>query len=311
MNKDARKKIIKIQNRKNEKFFSLLTMVFSFLLIALGILTLILIQKPIKESQELRKSAMVDNGLVKLSYQTEGELKSGKDINLTFLANTQNTQIDGVQLVFEVQGQIDNLTAQTISTSGLNEEFLEVEKQANGNWLVGVLAAKASGSFTSSSPTPFFKISFKPTSAGEVKVLLNRNSSKANVTGTYPPTDQLSKMDDIKLTITSEQIVNKDDIYFNTDQTLITFYNSDGQQIAPETLKVGQAFKVKIDYQIQNNFKESAADSQPITISYYFNGRGIATQTFAYGMLKNHQDGYHSTINLDVSSFINIYCFYI
>lgn len=322
MNQKARKKIIKMHNNSQEKLFSSLTTVFSVLLIALGLITLVVVQKPIQESQDLRKDAMVEDGTVQLSYSADNDIKVGQQTTVTFAVDTQGAQIDGVQLVFTVQGAIDNLTAQTIAAAGLNEEFLEVEKQDNSNWLVGVLDAKPSGSFSSTSPVSFFQISFTPTSAGEVKILLNKSSSKANITGSYPVDDQLRSMADINLTINQEQTtdntdqgeetadttdttdnndqITTDDLYF-TNSTNITFYNTDGDQIQPETLSTGENFKVKINYYLQNLIKNSLSDSQPIVVTYYFNGTGIASQTFSYSSLKNNENGFGGTFTIDSS----------
>lgn len=300
MNKHARKKIIKRTTNSQERLFSLLATIFSLLLIVLGVITLVVIQQPIKQSQDLRKSAMVENGLVNLSYQQAGDLKVGKENTITFSANTSNAQIDGVQLVFKVTGKIENLTADTIASSGLNEEYLEVEKTSTDSWLVGVIAAKSSGSFSSSSAVPFFKISYTPTQEGIVKVELNKSSSKANITNSNPPQDQLKTLADFSFTIIDDAD-QRDDIYF-TNTTSITYYDTSGSQIQPETIKVGQAFKVKIQYQLQNTLKDQSSNDQtPITVSYYFNNQGVATQTFSYNMLKMHRDGYGSSFNLDIS----------
>lgn len=304
MNKQARKKVISYQSRKQDKMFSMLATTFSLLLIVLGIVTLIVIQKPIQEKQMIQKKAMVENGLVNLSYQVAGDKKVGQNTELTFMANTQNAQIDGVQLVFEVRGAIDNVTAQTLTSSGLNEEYLEVEKAGTDRWLVGVLAAKSTGSFSSNSATPFFKIAFTPTSAGDVQILLNRTSSKANITNSYPPDDQLNNMDNILLSMTDDSNNNtqKDDIYFNTSAFSINYFNSDGTQVAPETLKVGQAFKVKLQYALQNNIKDiNSNDQTPVTVSYYFNDQGLASHNFSYNMLKKDANGYAAAFEIDVT----------
>ncbi len=127
--KKKNRKIITKKNMSMEKLMSVLAVVFSGLLVILGITTLILIQKPLKEKQDLRRDASVADGLVTTSFSTSAEFGVGQDSYIEISANTHDLQTDGVQLVFDVladPGVIDSVTTEVLTTAGVQSALEQI-----------------------------------------------------------------------------------------------------------------------------------------------------------------------------------------
>ena len=124
-----------------KKLPSLIATIISLLLILLGTVGLIALQKPLREeSQDIRKDASVTGGQVIVS----GSPSSGSTLEIgtatiDLKTNTQGVQTDGVQLVFNI---ITNTLGGTpsisvLSGSGLQSAYQQVEQTGDG-YLISV-----------------------------------------------------------------------------------------------------------------------------------------------------------------------------
>ncbi len=203
-----KKKILRPKEKSPEKVVSIFAAVFSGLLILLGILTLVLIQKPLKESQDTRKAAFVEDGQVQVTIEQPTDPQIGQTVTIPFAVTTNGVGTAGIQLVFDVTADnIDQLSVDVLSTSGLVAEYQEVEQTSTG-FKVGLFARPSSHGqpFTTSAATDFLEISFTPTAAGTVAITFDPDSSKSTVFDSNPPQDELRTFSDISITIPEQEI---------------------------------------------------------------------------------------------------------
>lgn len=199
----SHRKIIRTKKNSPEKIVSIFATIFSLLLIALGLVTLVVIQKPIQESQDLRKAAFVEGGMVKVDVSQPTNPKAGQEISMDFSVNTQNVQTAGIQLVFDVMADtIDSVNVEVLSSSGLVAEYQEVE-QISGGFKVGVFArpSSISSSFVTSSYVSFLRVTFTPQAEGEVSLIFHPENSKSNLFGVSPVQDELDIIENISIVV--------------------------------------------------------------------------------------------------------------
>lgn len=179
----------------------------SFALMLLGAATLVLIQKPIQESQDLRQQASVVNGQVLMAFNpaTNSTLQVNQPASISFQINTQAVQIDGVQLVFNVitdtLGTPPEFTM--ASGSGLQMVYQEVEQVSDGYLVtVAFFSQTTPQPFSASSLTSFGQLNFTPTSTGTIEINFDEDESISTVNQVVPPVDELRHMDTLIYTVT-------------------------------------------------------------------------------------------------------------
>jgi hypothetical protein len=187
------KGIIRVSRPSGVPFASVVISLFSFLLISLGTLSVVLLQKPLREVQNLAPQAAVQNGQVTISnVPSTTPLYVNQNSNVDFLINTNGVQTNGANVFFNViTDTTDLINIQVLRTSGLIANIQEVEKVADG-FLVHVEAVPLQGaSFSTNGPTAFLRISFSPFKTGSVQVSFDEDKSKSLVYGSTPARDDL------------------------------------------------------------------------------------------------------------------------
>ncbi len=163
-------------------------------LIILGAVGLVVLQPKLRLSQELRQQAATSQGRVRLNTLYEPTTGPGENANLVILANTNNLQVDLIQLVFRVITDVttDPPLVFVPTSSGLSTLLQEVETTTDG-FLVSIVAAPASGSalFSSTSDETIVEIGFVPQQNGSVQIEVDNNNSVAHVAGTGAGIDEL------------------------------------------------------------------------------------------------------------------------
>jgi len=199
---------------------SLIATIISLLLIIAGTVGLILLQKPLREeSQDIRKDASVDNGQVLVSGSPNQDLSLGTgSTTISFQANTQGAQTDGVQLVFNL---IDHDILSEVPTiyvpadSGLLAAYQQVE-QTNDGYLISVIAVpqQIGQTFSSTSATTVAKLEINPSSDGNIEINFDREKSKSIIHSTNPPQDALNHIETLNYQVSDDQTGNDIDDNF-------------------------------------------------------------------------------------------------
>ena len=186
---------------------SVIAAVISLLLIVAGTVGLILLQKPLREeSQDIRKDASVDSGQVTVSSSptSGGNLTLNQETTINLQADTHGVQTDGVQLVFNlITSTITETPSISVpSSSGLQNAYAQVQNTSDG-YLVSVIAIpqQIGATFSSSSPTTVAQLKIKPTSAGNIEVNFDRETSKSIIHATNPPEDSLTHVSALNFTV--------------------------------------------------------------------------------------------------------------
>jgi hypothetical protein len=183
----------------HKKLTSTFATIASLLLILLGTIGLIALQRPLREkSQDVRSDASVDGGQVLLSATpSSGELPL-ETVSINLSANTQGVQTDGVQLVFNII--TDALgsapTVGVLSESGLTLASSNVEQTADG-YLVSMIALpqQIGQTFSTTSATTFAYLDLPLSTAGSIELSFDREQSKSIIHGTNPTQDALNHVE--------------------------------------------------------------------------------------------------------------------
>jgi hypothetical protein len=196
----------KVITMAKRQWWLTLSAALSFALILLGAATLVFIQKPIQESQDLRQQASVDDGLVLMGFSptTGSTLTVDEPASIEFQVNTQNVQIDGVQLIF-------NIITETISeppefvlanNPNLRLYYQEVEQVDDGYLMTVVVTAPSAGqSISTATLTPIGSLQFTPTSTGSLQIDFDEETSISTVYHATPPVDELLHIDTLNYTV--------------------------------------------------------------------------------------------------------------
>lgn len=190
-----KKGIISAQSRTPEEWISLAATAFSIFLIMLGVFGLYLVQTSIRNPQDLRQQASVDQGQVAVTVTGPSSMDVNSYQTLGIEANTNGLQTDGVQLFFNVV--TDTLDEPPVVTpvegAGLQVAYLEVQDAADG-YLVGLIAIPANigSTFSTTSPREIFSLNFTPVRSGSIELNFDRELSISTAHGTNPPQDELT-----------------------------------------------------------------------------------------------------------------------
>lgn len=182
-------------------------MVVAALFVALSAAAILYLQKPIKESQDIRQQASVSGGQVKLSVTpTSGNnFPVNQDAQVTLKLDTNNLQTDGVQLVFKIVSDTFGTppAIAILPNSGLQAAVQEVQQVSEG-YLVSLIALpKTLGQpFSTTNAQNIATVTFKPTKTGTVAFQFDNGNSIASVHKSNPPQDQLAVLSNVSYTIT-------------------------------------------------------------------------------------------------------------
>jgi hypothetical protein len=186
-----------ITTHKRNKWLSLGT-IMSLILIAIGFFTLISIQKPIQESQDLRQQASVDSGPVSLSFNpaSGSDLLVDEPASIEFQINTGDVQTDGIQIFFNIV--TDTITSPPTfdieSGIGLQSIVTEIQEVSDGYLVMMAYlpsTISSTSSFATSTATTFGRLNFTPTSEGTISVNFDVENSISSIHGSDPAEDGL------------------------------------------------------------------------------------------------------------------------
>lgn len=194
MKKKSSPKLISIKKNSWDQLLAKLAIFVSILMIVGGAIGMILVQKDLRKSQDLRQQASVADGKVSVTM-TSSNLGLNKQGKINFSINTGGVQIDGVQLTFNVVS--DTLTTppsfSLIDNIPLQIAYSEVETTADG-YLVSIIALpKQLGQpFSSTTATLFGFLNVSPTSNGTITLNFDVENSISTVHASNPPKDELT-----------------------------------------------------------------------------------------------------------------------
>lgn len=201
----AHAKIVVKQSRSIEDFISILATAFSVLLILVGAVGMLVLRKPLEESQDLRGQASVDNGQVEITHSASLPTQLNQAGSITLLANTHGVQTDGVQLFFKVKTEtFDQMNATIQSSTGLQTIYQEVEAVSDG-FLIGFVAVPSLGkTYSTTAAQPLLTISFTPYKTGDIKLEFDNSRSYSTIHGSNPAKDTLRTIQNVTFTVTTQ-----------------------------------------------------------------------------------------------------------
>lgn len=186
---------------KGKNTASIVATAISITLLVAGTVGLILLQKPLREeSLDVRKDASVDNGQVTISTSpASGSTLDLSSSTINIQANTSGVQTDGVQLVFNIIGNLSNTpTVSIVDSSGLSEIKAEIENATNG-YLVSLIGFPdpIGSTFSSNSPVTIAQLVMEPSAEGNIELSFDRELSKSIIHGSNDAEDALTHVDAI------------------------------------------------------------------------------------------------------------------
>jgi hypothetical protein len=196
----------KIIKAKNKKQWVTASAIISFILVLIGAATLVLIQKPIKESQDLRQQASVDSGSVQMSFSptSNSTLAINQEAQVNYQVTTNGVQVDGLQLVFNVVSDTLGFAPEFIltDTANLQIAYQQAEQVSDGYLLSFILIGDqiASPVFYAS-PTTVGYLRFTPQNTGTIEINFDVENSVSTVFNSTPPQDQLTHISTLNYTV--------------------------------------------------------------------------------------------------------------
>lgn len=164
-----------------------------------------------QRTQELRQQASVEAGLVRINLVTEpAELKEGVPSKVHFFVDTQQLQVDGVQLFFtvdmpslppanEVSLTIDEQTGLKLGASKIETVSGKLQVQFIS------ISGETAQPFSSTGFVKFATLEFTPASQGQLKIEFDNTRSKSTVYQSDPVRDELATITTFTKTITAAQ----------------------------------------------------------------------------------------------------------
>ena len=196
----------KILKAKNKKQWVTASAIISFILVLIGVATLILIQKPIKESQDLRQQASVSDGQVQMSFSpgNNNTLNVNQEAQITYQVTTNNVQVDGLQLVFNVVTDTLGTAPDFVLTDTANLQIAyQQAEQVSDGYLVSVILIgdQIASPVSYASPTSIGHLSFTPQSTGTIEINFDVENSLSTIFNTNPPQDQLNNISTLSYSV--------------------------------------------------------------------------------------------------------------
>lgn len=310
MKKYIRNGLIYIQPTSPAEVLSKLGLAVSVVLILLGLVGLILVRDNLDKPQDIRQQASVQQGKVLVVAAPTTAIKVNQTSKIQFTVNTQELQVDGVQLVFNlISDSPDGVDIQVLPNSGFQTAYSEVQSTADG-WLIGLIAVpKTIGSgFSSNSPVPFVELSFTPMTTGTLKLAFDQGNSLSIVHNSVPPKDELRTLTDVNLVIeenvgasplptptpsptpspgvSPSPTTTQNDFYFPAlaDRNNVFWFYEVGTRtsVASNQLVPSKTFVMEIPYTVQNAVKTTSSDTRSVGINIYQNNQLISSATTAY-----------------------------
>lgn len=186
-----------------------LVLFFGGLLIISGLLGLLEAQlSSSEENFDLRRDASGANQvLVELVGASPENIFLGNTVTIQANINTQQLEINGVQLVLNLSGTAlpEQVSAQVKGPTGLNQAYLKITSVDN-NQKIAVIAlpSQIGESFTNNSSQQFLEITFVPKQVGSISLSADLNQSKVTQYKVTPPINLLQSVNALNLTVNAE-----------------------------------------------------------------------------------------------------------
>jgi hypothetical protein len=194
MKNNSAPKMAMARQNKFDQVLSKLAIFVSILMIVGGAIGMVLVQKDIKQSQDLRQQASVADGNVTVTMSSQGLVpdEAGK---VDFFINTNGVQTDGVQLTFNVV--TDVLDAPPVFTLldsvPLQLAYSEVETTADGYLISVITLPKQLGQpFSSTTSLKFGSLDVTPNKEGSITLNFDVENSISTIHASNPAQDELT-----------------------------------------------------------------------------------------------------------------------
>lgn len=294
-------------------------------------LTILVSQFFLPASQDLRRQALVPNGVSELSLVPgSGNLDVGKQQQIALKLDTKSSKIYGVQLKFNLvtQGTIGSLDAAFNQASGLNELYSKVEKTSDGYLVTfaGVPKTLSSSAYYSTTePTTLLTLSFTPTKEGQITLNFDTEDTKTKSfeqtsvdqlktigQTTYnvrqpsaPPTNTTPTPTATPTTTTSATTssTGDHDLYFAalTEERMKFYFYEKGSstQVSDAQLTPGKWYTVKHTTYVLSTRKSSTQDLKTVATRLAINGNAVTTKNNAYSDFTAAEKGLAIPFELD------------
>jgi len=198
-------RLITIHKTTANAYFSLAATVLSLVLILAGAVGLLLFQKPLRVSTEdVRTQATVTDGKVQLSTTYTANTSNG-DHALSIYANTQNTNVERFELVFNLITHTFTSSPRIVLLPNTNLQLTKTEiEQTSDGFLISIIAVPqfSGNSFVSTTPKGLLQLQFYPTRQGTLSLNFDAEKSLAKVVNSSVGGDQLHPNEAITYSIT-------------------------------------------------------------------------------------------------------------
>jgi hypothetical protein len=188
MKKILKNGVIHIQKITPREILTRVGIIAALIFIVIGSIGLVLFQQSLKDSQDIRQQASIDDGkvLITTNPAPNATFQLNQPGTIDLRVNTQNTQVSGVQLVFHVvTSGVDTLNVLPVASSGLDLEYVEVERTQDG-FLVALIALpnQLGSTFGTNTDVAFASLSFTPTANGSLRLAFDAEQSLSIDMGT-------------------------------------------------------------------------------------------------------------------------------
>ncbi len=269
----------------------MLTMLGVLVLTGLLLLTMVVSQKSIQESQDIRQEASVVEGKVKVSATYPQEIVVGKEVAIELKVNTNQVRVNGVQLVFDVVTEVADQIQIDAKADGLLVLSTEVDRVQHGFTAeIKAISSNPEKPFSTSAATTFAVVTFTPTKTGEITFNFDTERSIAPIYDSQPIKDELTHVAPITVQVGKATTADKrDNLYANTSALAdrFLFYNQDSNElVSADNLKIGNFYIVKHQAEINNSiYDERSTDPTPIEIVLQAADSGLGKSNLSYSTL--------------------------
>jgi hypothetical protein len=157
----------------------------------------------LKGPQDVRQQAASDQGTVEVTTTSASVFPAAKQAGMIeFAVNTHGLNIDGVQLAFDLESSEVLGNAVLTAINGYQIIYQSVDPNDYHLYNVRVVVTKGVGtSINTTSPQPFLQLSITPESNAQITLTPDNGLSKANVSNTNPPDDELKTLQPVTFAV--------------------------------------------------------------------------------------------------------------
>lgn len=158
-----------------------------------------------QQTQDIRQEASTPTGLVRVRVEPQGALQVGQPNYLNFMINTNQIQVDGVQLEFtlntDTADRFDLVPVAGNPLQLLSKKIVHQGGSEHAGQLIGI--ANIGEPFSSTQDTIFAQLIFTPTTAGTLSLTFDQVNSLSTVFDSDPVRDELGVVESVSFQIAS------------------------------------------------------------------------------------------------------------